>query len=85
MNSMIFFRYQEHCLTPSSNRPIIKPSYTSSKIFGKDILKYTLRVFRTSLTDWCLNESKNCTFSKKCLFMKFMPMSLYLKINFISI
>ncbi|KAL5233397.1 hypothetical protein ACI65C_000807 [Semiaphis heraclei] len=74
-NSYKFYyqRYQEHCLTPSSNRPIIKPSYTSSKIFGKDILKYTLRVFRTSLTDWCLNESKNCTFSKKCLFMKFMP------------
>uniref|UniRef100_A0A2S2P212 Histone acetyltransferase KAT2A n=1 Tax=Schizaphis graminum TaxID=13262 RepID=A0A2S2P212_SCHGA len=52
---------------------IVKPSYTSSMIFGQDVLRYTLKVFRISFTKWCQNESKNCSFSKKCLFIKILP------------
>ncbi|XP_060875767.1 histone acetyltransferase KAT2A-like isoform X2 [Metopolophium dirhodum] len=74
-NSYKFYyqRYQKHCLTSFSNHSKIKPSYSSSIVFGQDILKYTLKVFRQSLTNWCINKSQNCTFSKKRLFMNKIP------------
>ncbi|KAL4090627.1 hypothetical protein QTP88_025426 [Uroleucon formosanum] len=67
-NSYKFYyqKYQEHCLTPEKLSE-------SSIIFGKDILRYTLKVFRTTLTNWCIKKSKNCTFIKKCFLMKIFP------------
>ncbi|XP_026806882.1 histone acetyltransferase KAT2B-like [Rhopalosiphum maidis] len=66
-------RYRQNCLTLNAVQSIVKPSYTSSMIFGQDVLRYTLKVFRISFTKWCLNESENCSFSKKCLFIKILP------------
>lgn len=82
MNSMIYFRYQKNCLIPNSIQSIMKSNYTSSMIFGQDVLKYTLKVFRVSFTKWCLNESRNCSFAKKIFYNYILPKLLNLKIIF---
>lgn len=82
MNSMIFFRYQRNCVIPNSIQPIIKSNYTSSMIFGQDVLKYTLKVFRVSFTKWYLNESRNCSYAKKEFYRYILPELLNLKIFF---
>ncbi|CAH1738752.1 unnamed protein product [Aphis gossypii] len=71
-------RYQKNCLIPNSIQSIMKSKYTSSMIFGQDVLKYTLKVFRVSFTKWYQNESRNCSYAKKAFYIYSLPKYLNL-------
>lgn len=51
----------------------ISPCFKMSMIFGQDVLRYTLKVFRMYLTDWCHKEAPNWTNQRKLFCFSHLP------------
>ncbi|XP_050439018.1 histone acetyltransferase KAT2A [Adelges cooleyi] len=72
-NSYEFYyhRYMAFCYLPKYISSIA-PGCKMSMIFGRDVLKFVLKVFRMHLMDWCHTESVNWSSHRKFFCMNYL-------------
>ncbi|XP_026805268.1 histone acetyltransferase KAT2A-like [Rhopalosiphum maidis] len=73
-NSYVYYyrRYMMYCCVPRLVHSV-SPRYKPSKIFGRDVLKYTLKSFKIQFQVWCYKQNIMWTDHTKLFCLDYLP------------
>lgn len=72
INKVYIFRYLVFCLFPKYLHSIT-PCFKMTMIFGRDVLKYILKIFRMQLMDWIYENKLSFTSYRRHFYMNYLP------------